>query len=156
MIPSSLATHLRAGHGESALASDAPTHKGEIQACRLKSIRSQESTSARKIGASAAAAGFPANVNVVAALSLAGIGPDKTMIDIWADPAMTRTSVPAGINSNAAMTSKSPSSPQNPLLFRLFIAQPRCDAPSECPLSHHVDAAPGNSRGGIIVVINAV
>lgn len=37
-----------------------------------------------------AAAGFPANVNVVAALSLAGIGPDRTMIDIWADPAVTR------------------------------------------------------------------
>jgi aspartate dehydrogenase len=37
-----------------------------------------------------AAAGFPANVNVAAALSLAGIGPDRTMIDIWADPAVTR------------------------------------------------------------------
>ncbi len=37
-----------------------------------------------------ASAGFPANVNVVAALSLAGIGPDRTLIDIWADPAVTR------------------------------------------------------------------
>jgi len=37
-----------------------------------------------------AAAGFPANVNVAAALSLAGIGPDRTLIDIWADPAVTR------------------------------------------------------------------
>jgi aspartate dehydrogenase len=37
-----------------------------------------------------AAAGFPANVNVAAALSLAGIGPDRTQIDIWADPAVTR------------------------------------------------------------------
>jgi len=37
-----------------------------------------------------AAAGFPANVNVAAALSLAGIGPDRTMIDIWADPTKTR------------------------------------------------------------------
>ena len=37
-----------------------------------------------------AAAGFPANVNVVAALSLAGIGPDRTMIEIWADPAVSR------------------------------------------------------------------
>jgi aspartate dehydrogenase len=37
-----------------------------------------------------AAAGFPANVNVVAALALAGIGPDRTMIDIWADPSKTR------------------------------------------------------------------
>src|SRR4051812_18768901 len=37
-----------------------------------------------------AAAGFPANVNVVAALALAGIGPDRTMIDIYADPTKTR------------------------------------------------------------------
>jgi aspartate dehydrogenase len=37
-----------------------------------------------------AAAGFPANVNVAAALSLAGIGPDRTTIDIWADPGVTR------------------------------------------------------------------
>jgi aspartate dehydrogenase len=37
-----------------------------------------------------AAAGFPENVNVVAALSLAGIGPDRVMIDIWADPGIAR------------------------------------------------------------------
>jgi aspartate dehydrogenase len=37
-----------------------------------------------------AAAGFPENVNVVAALSLAGIGPDHTTIEIWADPAVVR------------------------------------------------------------------
>lgn len=37
-----------------------------------------------------AARGFPANVNVAAALALAGIGPDRTMIDIWADPAVDR------------------------------------------------------------------
>ena len=40
-----------------------------------------------------AAAGFPANVNVAAALSLAGIGPDKTMIDIWADPTVSATAI---------------------------------------------------------------
>ena len=34
--------------------------------------------------------GFPANVNVAAALSLAGIGPDKTDMEIWADPDVTR------------------------------------------------------------------
>ncbi len=37
-----------------------------------------------------AARGFPANVNVAAALSLAGIGADRTRIEIWADPAVTR------------------------------------------------------------------
>ena len=37
-----------------------------------------------------AAKGFPANVNVAAALALAGIGPDRTTIEIWTDPAVTR------------------------------------------------------------------
>ena len=37
-----------------------------------------------------AALGFPANVNVMAALSLAGIGPDRTEVEIWADPGVTR------------------------------------------------------------------
>jgi aspartate dehydrogenase len=36
------------------------------------------------------ARGFPTNVNVAAALSLAGIGPDRTQLEIWADPAVTR------------------------------------------------------------------
>ncbi len=34
--------------------------------------------------------GFPANVNVAVALSLAGVGPDRTRIEIWADPGVTR------------------------------------------------------------------
>lgn len=33
-----------------------------------------------------AAKGFPANVNVAATLSLAGIGPENTRVEIWADP----------------------------------------------------------------------
>lgn len=33
-----------------------------------------------------AAIGFPANINVAATLSLAGIGAQKTMVEIWADP----------------------------------------------------------------------
>lgn len=37
-----------------------------------------------------AAQGFPANVNVAAALALAGIGPDRTTAEIWADPGITR------------------------------------------------------------------
>ena len=37
-----------------------------------------------------AAAGFPANVNVAAALALAGIGPIRTQVEIWADPGLTR------------------------------------------------------------------
>jgi aspartate dehydrogenase len=37
-----------------------------------------------------AATGFPANLNVAAALALAGIGPDRTRIEIWADPTLAR------------------------------------------------------------------
>lgn len=49
-----------------------------------------------------AAAGFPANVNVAAALSLAGIGPDRTMIDIWADPAVTRNCHSIEVDSDSS------------------------------------------------------
>jgi aspartate dehydrogenase len=34
--------------------------------------------------------GFPANVNVAVALGLAGIGPEKTSVEIWADPGVDR------------------------------------------------------------------
>jgi len=37
-----------------------------------------------------AAIGFPANLNVAVALSLAGIGADRTTLDIWADPSLER------------------------------------------------------------------
>ena len=36
------------------------------------------------------ARGFPANVNVAAAVGLAGIGPQRTVLEIWADPAIRR------------------------------------------------------------------
>jgi aspartate dehydrogenase len=49
-----------------------------------------------------AAAAFPANVNVVAALSLAGIGPDRTSIEIWADPAVTRNCHQIWVESDSA------------------------------------------------------
>src|SRR5215217_3518241 len=49
-----------------------------------------------------AAAGFPANVNVVAALSLAGIGPDRTTIEIWADPTLTRNHHSIEVDSDSA------------------------------------------------------
>lgn len=49
-----------------------------------------------------AAAAFPANVNVVAALSLAGIGPDRTTIEIWADPAVTRNCHQIKVESDSA------------------------------------------------------
>ena len=54
-----------------------------------------------------AAAGFPANVNVAAALSLAGIGPDRTMIDIWADPGVTRNCHSIEVDADSAKFSLS-------------------------------------------------
>jgi aspartate dehydrogenase len=52
--------------------------------------------------ARAAAAGFPANVNVAAALSLAGIGPDRTLIDIWADPGVQRNCHTIEVDADSA------------------------------------------------------
>jgi aspartate dehydrogenase len=54
-----------------------------------------------------AAAGFPANVNVVAALSLAGIGPDRTTIEIWADPAVSRNCHSIEVDADSAKFSLS-------------------------------------------------
>ena len=48
------------------------------------------------------ARGFPANVNVAAALSLAGVGPDETRLEIWADPAQTRNTHKIVIEAEAA------------------------------------------------------
>ena len=48
------------------------------------------------------AKGFPANVNVAAALSLAGIGPDKTTLEIWADPSVTRNTHRIEVESDTA------------------------------------------------------
>ena len=48
------------------------------------------------------ARGFPANVNVAAALSLAGIGPDRTQLEIWADPAIERNQHRIVVEADAA------------------------------------------------------
>ncbi len=47
------------------------------------------------------AKGFPANVNVAAALSLAGIGPDRTRLQIWADPGVTRNTHTITVDADA-------------------------------------------------------
>jgi aspartate dehydrogenase len=53
------------------------------------------------------ARGFPANVNVAAALSLAGIGPDRTQLEIWADPALSRNTHRIEVEAEAARFSMS-------------------------------------------------
>lgn len=65
---------------------------------------------------------FPANVNVAAALSLAGIGPDRTRLQIWADPALERNTHRVEIDADAArltMTIESIPSEENPRTGKL-------------------------------------
>jgi len=64
-----------------------------------------------------AAAGFPANVNVAAALALAGIGPIRTQVQIWADPGITRNIHIIRVEAEAArftMTIENVPSAENP------------------------------------------
>jgi aspartate dehydrogenase len=49
-----------------------------------------------------AARAFPANLNVAVALSLAGPGPDRTDVEIWADPAVTRNTHTIELRSDVA------------------------------------------------------
>ena len=49
-----------------------------------------------------AAVGFPANLNVAVALSLAGIGPDRTTLEIWADPNLTRNTHRIEVEADSA------------------------------------------------------
>jgi aspartate dehydrogenase len=64
-----------------------------------------------------AAAGFPANVNVAAALALAGIGPLLTRVEIWADPGIDRNTHTIRVEAEAArftMTIENVPSEENP------------------------------------------
>jgi aspartate dehydrogenase len=54
-----------------------------------------------------AAKGFPANLNVAVALSLAGFGPDRTRLEIWADPTVTRNVHRMEVESDSARFSMS-------------------------------------------------
>jgi aspartate dehydrogenase len=54
-----------------------------------------------------AAKGFPANLNVAVALSLAGIGPDLTRVQIWADPTVTRNTHRIEVDADSARFSMS-------------------------------------------------
>ncbi len=64
-----------------------------------------------------AAKAFPANVNVAAALALAGIGPERTEVEVWADPAIDRNRQSVTIESDtgeAVMTINNIPSEENP------------------------------------------
>jgi aspartate dehydrogenase len=69
-----------------------------------------------------AARGFPANVNVAAALSLAGIGPDRTTVEVWADPGVDRNVQSVRVVSEfaeAEMTIRNVPSAENPRTGRI-------------------------------------
>jgi aspartate dehydrogenase len=69
-----------------------------------------------------AARGFPANVNVAAALALAGIGPDRTRVEIWADPGLERNTHHIEVDADSArlaMTIENVPSPENPRTGRI-------------------------------------
>ena len=60
---------------------------------------------------------FPANVNVAAALSLAGIGPDRTRLEVWADPGLDRNRHTIEVDADSArfrMTIENVPSEENP------------------------------------------
>jgi aspartate dehydrogenase len=66
--------------------------------------------------------GFPANVNVAVALSLAGIGPDKTTIRLYADPTVDRNTHTITVDADSTrftMKIEGVPSPENPATGKL-------------------------------------
>ena len=60
---------------------------------------------------------FPANVNVAAAVGLAGIGADKTNLEIWADPHLKRNTHKVKVDADSAvfeMSIQNVQTPENP------------------------------------------
>ena len=70
-----------------------------------------------KGSASEGAEAFPANVNVAAAVGLAGIGADKTKLEIWADPSLDRNTHKVEVDADSAifqMSIQNVQTPENP------------------------------------------
>jgi aspartate dehydrogenase len=63
------------------------------------------------------AIGFPSNVNVAAAVGLAGIGAERTQLEIWGDPALQRNTHTVLVDADSArfsMTIENVPSDENP------------------------------------------
>jgi len=70
-----------------------------------------------KGSASEGAKAFPANVNVAAAVGLAGIGADKTKLEIWADPSLDKNTHKVEVDADSAifqMSIQNVQTPENP------------------------------------------
>ena len=70
-----------------------------------------------KGSATEGAKAFPANVNVAAAVGLAGIGADKTELEIWADPNLNRNTHKVEVDADSAvfeMSIQNVQTPENP------------------------------------------
>jgi aspartate dehydrogenase len=93
-----------------------------LAANKIDVMAMTESTRIFTGSAREAARGFPANVNVAAALSLAGIGPDRTRIEIWAEPTSGRNQHTIEVEADAArftMTIAGVPTPENPRTGKL-------------------------------------
>jgi aspartate dehydrogenase len=69
-----------------------------------------------------AAKAFPVNANVIASVSLAGIGPERTRVEIWADPTLERNVQHYEVEADAArfsVTVEGAPDPLNPRTSRL-------------------------------------
>ncbi len=67
--------------------------------------------------AAEAISGFPANLNVAVSLGLAGIGPERTELEIWASPEVTRNTHEIHVSSDSAeltLKIENVPSPENP------------------------------------------
>ena len=70
-----------------------------------------------KGSATEGAKAFPANVNVAAAVGLAGIGANETELEIWADPNLKRNTHKVEVDADSAifeMSIQNVQTPENP------------------------------------------
>ncbi len=72
--------------------------KNNIDVLSLKEPTMIFSGSAREV-----AIGFPANLNVAVSVALAGIGPDKTSLEVWADPTINHNTHRIEVVSDSAL-----------------------------------------------------
>lgn len=89
-----------------------PTSFGEGAASGAGGARCLFAGSARE-----AIARFPVNVNVAATVSLAGLGPDRTRVEVWSDPTLTRNEHHLTVESRAGrftLVAQNWPDPENP------------------------------------------